>query len=209
MFNRFQLQLFCSIGFSYLVWWDRNRVSEKGRGEVTEVQKNLAQELTWFMLIFVITGTLGEEVEVEEHSGTLSLSWMKLKITATTFIRTAQNFRRSLADSPYPGSLHSARCRSTPSSTVTFSRFNNLKAQSLKIPVGILLLWPVPDSRILASMCDIQHCKQYLGSFCSTFEINHVHCARGERIVFWWPNTNTNIIRFPKNDRIQIRILFG
>ena len=24
-----------------------------------------------------------------------------------------------------------------------------------------------------------------------------------------WPNTNTNIIRFPKNDRIRIRILFG
>ena len=24
-----------------------------------------------------------------------------------------------------------------------------------------------------------------------------------------WPNTNTNIIRFPKNDRIQIGILFG
>ena len=24
-----------------------------------------------------------------------------------------------------------------------------------------------------------------------------------------WPNTNTNIIRFLKNDRIQIRILFG
>ena len=32
---------------------------------------------------------------------------------------------------------------------------------------------------------------------------------RGERIVFWGPNTNTNIIRLPKNDRIQIRILFG
>ena len=32
---------------------------------------------------------------------------------------------------------------------------------------------------------------------------------RGERIVFWWPNTNTNIIRLPKNDRIRIRILFG
>ena len=31
----------------------------------------------------------------------------------------------------------------------------------------------------------------------------------GERIVFWWPNTNTNIIRFPKNDRIRRRILFG
>ena len=30
---------------------------------------------------------------------------------------------------------------------------------------------------------------------------------RGERIVFWWPNTNTNIIWVPKNDRI--RILFG
>ena len=27
--------------------------------------------------------------------------------------------------------------------------------------------------------------------------------------MFWWPNTNTNIIRFPKNDRIRIRILFG
>ena len=33
--------------------------------------------------------------------------------------------------------------------------------------------------------------------------------SRGERIVFWWRNTNTNIIRVPKNDRIQIRILFG
>jgi len=32
---------------------------------------------------------------------------------------------------------------------------------------------------------------------------------RGERIVFWGPNTNTNIIRVPKNDRIRIRILFG
>ena len=27
--------------------------------------------------------------------------------------------------------------------------------------------------------------------------------------VLWWPNTNKNIIRFPKNDRIRIRILFG
>ena len=33
--------------------------------------------------------------------------------------------------------------------------------------------------------------------------------SRGEHIVFWWPNTNTNIIQFPKNDRIQIRISFG
>ena len=33
--------------------------------------------------------------------------------------------------------------------------------------------------------------------------------SRGERIVFWWPNTNTNIIRFPRNDRIWILILFG
>ena len=32
---------------------------------------------------------------------------------------------------------------------------------------------------------------------------------RGERIVFWWPNTNTNTIRLFKNDRIRIRILFG
>ena len=24
-----------------------------------------------------------------------------------------------------------------------------------------------------------------------------------------WPNTNTNIIRLPKNDQIRIRILFG
>ena len=32
---------------------------------------------------------------------------------------------------------------------------------------------------------------------------------RGERIVFWWPNTNTNIIRASENDWIRIRILFG
>ena len=33
--------------------------------------------------------------------------------------------------------------------------------------------------------------------------------SRGERIVFWGPNTNTNIIRVPINDRIRIRILFS
>ena len=32
---------------------------------------------------------------------------------------------------------------------------------------------------------------------------------RGERIVLWWRNTNTNIIRLLKNDRIRIQILFG
>ena len=31
---------------------------------------------------------------------------------------------------------------------------------------------------------------------------------RGERIVFSGPNTNTNIIRVDKFDRIRIRILF-
>ena len=33
--------------------------------------------------------------------------------------------------------------------------------------------------------------------------------GRGERIVFWRPNTNTNIIRSSENDRIRIRIIFG
>ena len=63
-------------------------------------------------------------------------------------------------------------------------------------------------------------------SYCSIFQIlpwewNHIQDVssfmalviafhpRGERIVFWWPNTNTNIIRLFKNDRIRIRILFG
>ena len=32
---------------------------------------------------------------------------------------------------------------------------------------------------------------------------------RGKRIVFWWPNTNTNIIRLFKNYWIRIRILFA
>ena len=32
--------------------------------------------------------------------------------------------------------------------------------------------------------------------------------TRGERIVFWRPNTNTNIIRASENDRIRIRIIF-
>ena len=43
----------------------------------------------------------------------------------------------------------------------------------------------------------------------SSFFILKTVKSRGERIVFWWPNTNTNIIRLPKNDRIRIRILFG
>ena len=42
---------------------------------------------------------------------------------------------------------------------------------------------------------------------CKIFS-NDIH-SRGERIVFWWPNTNTNIIRLSKTDRIRIRILFG
>ena len=40
------------------------------------------------------------------------------------------------------------------------------------------------------------------------FETFDLWDIRGERIVFWWPNTNTNIIRLFNNDRIQIRILF-
>ena len=32
---------------------------------------------------------------------------------------------------------------------------------------------------------------------------------RGEPIVFWWPNTNTNIIWLPKSDQIRIWISFG
>ena len=53
--------------------------------------------------------------------------------------------------------------------------------------------FPLFTSCVLFSSCDILHS-------CSD---------RGERIVFWGPNTNTNIIRLPKNDRIRIRILFG
>ena len=33
--------------------------------------------------------------------------------------------------------------------------------------------------------------------------------ARGERIVFSGPNTNTTTIRFQKFGRIQVRVLFG
>ena len=42
-----------------------------------------------------------------------------------------------------------------------------------------------------------------------TINIINIITSRGERIVFWRPNTNTNIIRFPKTDRIRIQILFG
>ena len=60
----------------------------------------------------------------------------------------------------------------------------------------------------------------------SSFKL--LHQARGGLIVFWWPNTNTiqykyeyysfsqnwpntntNVIRLPRNDQIRIRILFG
>ena len=74
-------------------------------------------------------------------------NWKQLQIfrQSVLFINleSLKNFRRFLADSRCPGSPLSARCRNTPSSMVTFSRFNNLKARSLKMPVGILLLWAV------------------------------------------------------------------
>ena len=41
-----------------------------------------------------------------------------------------------------------------------------------------------------------------------SYRVIHHMTRRGERIVFWWPNTNANIIRFPKNDRRRIQILF-
>ena len=50
------------------------------------------------------------------------------------------------------------------------------------------------------------HC--WIDDICVIAEDDPVR-TRGERIVFWWPNTNTNIIRLPKNYRIRIRILFG
>ena len=148
------LQLLCLIGFGYLVWWDRNRISEKGRGEITEVEKFGPQKLAklpWFRVNIshyrnvgwrsrggrafrYVVFTLYEIKNSQNFSGSLCL-FMKFE--------PFKNFRRSLADSPCPGSPHSARCRSTPSNMVTFSRFNNLKPRSLKMPVGILLLWSV------------------------------------------------------------------
>ena len=41
----------------------------------------------------------------------------------------------------------------------------------------------------------------------ANFEYLTLITSRGEWIVFWWPNMNTKIIQFPKNDRI--RLLFG
>ena len=44
---------------------------------------------------------------------------------------------------------------------------------------------------------------------CSCFSLCVlVYCIRGEQIVFWWPNTNTNIIHLFKNGQIRIQILF-
>ena len=48
----------------------------------------------------------------------------------------------------------------------------------------------------------------WLGLFSFSNFLSRGEQDRGERIVFWWPNTNTNIIQVPKNDRTRIRILF-
>ena len=65
---------------------------------------------------------------------------MKLETDFFMKLEPVKNFRQSLADSPCPGSPHSAHYRNTPSSMVTYSQFNTLKARSLKMPLGILLL---------------------------------------------------------------------
>ena len=56
----------------------------------------------------------------------------------------------------------------------------------------------------------LSECILFDGNNICISNIKHKQCPnlfqtnRGDRIVFWWPNTNTNIIRFPKNDRIWI-----
>ena len=108
-------------------------------------------------------------------------------------LESLKNFRRSLADSRCPGSPLSARCRNTPSSMVTFSRFNNLKARSLKMPVGILLLWAVlPACTVTAwfLFCVWYSAFRRLSGyiFYCTYEIIHVHYTVhfDTCILFWF-----------------------
>ena len=68
-------------------------------------------------------------------------------------------------------------------------------------------LAPAPVSSLVSRLVYILYIIQ---GRCLTSKVGwYTYCVRAERIVFWWPNTNTNIIRLPKNDRIRIRILFG
>ena len=68
-------------------------------------------------------------------------------------------------------------------------------------------LAPAPVSSLVSRLVYILYIIQ---GCCLTSKVGwYTYCVRAERIVFWWPNTNTNIIRLPKKDRIRIRILFG
>jgi len=83
----------------------------------------------------------------------------------------------------------------------------NLKIQS---EFTIFRHWWVSNERIVLPLLNTQmqiyNLCMCAEDVCYTAIMRH---CRGERIVFWGPNTNTNIIRVPKNDRIRIRILFG
>ena len=123
-------------------------------------------------------------------------NWKQLQLFRQSLLfinlESLKNFRRFLADSRCPGSPLSARCRNTPSSMVTFSRFNNLKARSLKMPVGILLLWAVlpkqsqHDSRFCVWYSAFGRLSGYI-SYC-TYEIIHLHCTQCNLILilFWF-----------------------
>ena len=58
------------------------------------------------------------------------------------------------------------------------------------------------------STCDTKHCQRHYGPRrWLLWPVSLVWC-RGERILFFGPNTNTNIIRNQNFDRIRIRIIF-
>ena len=88
-------------------------------------------------------------------------------------------------------------------------------ATSIKLHLAnIQMLELIQKGQTFAFTATVWHTLMQLALF--LWDVHKYHLVwwnydrvRGERIVFWWPNTNTNIIRVPKNDRIRIRILFG
>ena len=71
-------------------------------------------------------------------------------------------------------------------------------------------LWPwgLPLVQLLRSLLLLRHLALVLGQRWANSVLRTEYEYEYYSVAQKWPNTNTNIIRFPKNDRIRIRILF-
>ena len=155
------------IGFCNLVRWDRNWISEKGRGGTKKALK-VSQNSTVSIIIYY-----HRRVGWKSRGGR---AFRYISVVFTLYlIQAFETFRRFLVDSPCLGSPHSVRCQNTASSMVTFSLCNNLETRGVvhrrktthTLPAihaayctqcawhTMCTTHSLCDIMVLASMCDI------------------------------------------------------